>query len=68
MKKKLLIVAYLFSVGSILLFLFVFLGRFLIYWINNLAFPLEETLLLSLKIGLFGGSLGGISSLIIRRR
>ncbi len=68
MKKELLIIAYMVLIGSTLLFSFVFLGIFLICWINNIAFPLEKTLLLSLKIGLFGGSLGGISSLIIRRK
>lgn len=65
MRREFFILMYVTLMGSIVLSSFVFLGRYFIFWINGTTVPLEDLFYISLKIGVFGGGIGGISTWLI---
>jgi len=65
MKSELFIFIYVTLVGSIMLFTFVFLGLYFTYWINDTVVPVRVLFYTSLKIGVWGGGIGGTSTWLV---
>ncbi len=48
-----------------MLFTFVFLGLYFTYWINDTVVPVRVLFYTSLKIGVWGGGIGGTSTWLV---
>ncbi|WP_421671570.1 hypothetical protein [Rahnella sp. EDr1-12] len=62
MKRELSILIYVIAMGSFIIFVVAFLSRLFTYWSNDIAIPFEELLYISFKVGLAGGTIGGVGT------